>query len=701
MIYKYLVTLFTLLLSILWITGCSTSSSNKHFSDSIAGVNVYFSPTAKKVKTAAILPFKAPTELIGSSVSDLFVSEFMRMNAFDLIERSQMGGVLGEAELSMEGVSDNKAMQVGQMAGADGVIIGTVTEYEMNAYKGKKYPSIGIAIRMIDCNSGKIIWSADYAERSHKKGTSLAVHTRNIVHEITASLFNGICRNKANRSENRIIATFFASPPEDIKISNLGLREVIITWKPVKWNGQYIIKRATMPNGPFKQIASVAPARGRFVDRANKQNLIDDNTTYYYQIIPKSSSTSEQGEPSPTISSITAPPPPAVTGTKAVSALVRSIPITWNSVTAPAVTGYIIKRSSSPDGPYETIKKIKGANTTSWQDGGNEPGKLKDSETFFYKVLAINRVGAVSLSAETVNAITRGVPPIIKNLQVKNNLPREIPIEWTISGDEKVIGYTIERAISDGEFKKLRTIKEKNINSWLDKGGASSGLGRLKDGTTYRYRISAFNIAKANSHWSDIAIAVTKPIPAQPSAPTLSEKTPRYIDLQWLANPEDDIEKYLIEYRQQGSSSFKKATTVKVTMDKMIDENFSSRVEGLNNGKTYEFRISAVDTDTLQSHWSQTAQSDTKPIPAPPTDITFRKTENEKVELNWKEPPQTDISKYRIYQKTMLSQKLITETTESSYTLPPEALVKKWTIVISALDVDDLESKTSVPLKIK
>ncbi len=697
----YILPLLLITMLLLWQTGCSTNSTNKHFSDSVSGVNVFFSPSAKKVKSAAILPFKAPTELIGSSVSDLFVSEFMRMNAFDLIERSQMSGVMGEAELSMEGVSDSKAMQVGQMTGADGVIIGTVTEYDMVAYKGKKYPSVGITIRMIDCTTGKIIWSADYAERANKKGMSLAVYTRNVVHDITTSLYSGICHNKANHTNNKIVESFSAYPPEDIKISNQGLREVIITWKPAKWNGQYIIKRSTTPNGSFRQIAYTAPTRGKYIDRANNQNHITDSTTYYYKIFPKNITTGDIGEPSPTISSTTAPPPPPVTGIKAISGLVRSIPITWNQVAGSAITGYIIKRSSNPSGPFVTIKKIKGSIITNWQDGGKEPGKLKDSETFFYKIFAINRVGATSLSSETVNAITRSIPPTIKELEAKSNLPREISISWQLSTDEKVVGYTIERALSDGEFKRVKIIKDKTINKWLDKGGISTGLGRLKNGTTYRYRISSFNTAKANSRWSDIAIAVTKPIPAQPNAPVLSHKTPAFIDLKWSPNPEDDIDKYLIEYRKQGSSSFKKAATINVTMGNMVDDILSAHIDGLNNGTTYEFRISAVDTDTLQSQWSSTAQATTKPIPDPPTNITFSKLDTSGIELKWEAPEQTDITKYRIFHKGILSNKVITETENCSCTLPPESMTKKWTIIITTLDIDNLESKASHPLKIQ
>ena len=180
------------------ISGCCCGSSGKpHYAENVQNVNVYISPHKSDIKTVTVLPFKAPTELIGGVISDMFVTEIMHMNVYSLIERSQLSGVLNEAELSLSGISNNKAMKVGQMVGADGVIVGTVTEYDMVAYKGKKYPSVGITIRLINCKTGKVQWSADYAERAKNKGVSLAVHARNVVHDISSALYKeGIKRKR-------------------------------------------------------------------------------------------------------------------------------------------------------------------------------------------------------------------------------------------------------------------------------------------------------------------------------------------------------------------------------------------------------------------------------------------------------------------------------------------------------------------------
>lgn len=131
--------------------GCaSTDSPSAYFRGAGSDSNVYVAPGHTSIRKVAVLPFKAETELIGSAVSDQVVTELLRTGRYDLIERSQIARVLGEQELALAGLSASRAAEVGAMLGADGVVIGTVTEYGKIAARGKTYPSVGIACRLID-----------------------------------------------------------------------------------------------------------------------------------------------------------------------------------------------------------------------------------------------------------------------------------------------------------------------------------------------------------------------------------------------------------------------------------------------------------------------------------------------------------------------------------------------------------------------
>ncbi len=154
--HKTLLCLLTCALAL--ATGCATSDSpSGYFRGAGADSNVYVAPGHSAIRKVAVMPFKAETELIGSSVSDQVVTELLRTGRYELIERSQMARVLGEQELALAGLSAGRAAEVGAMLGADGVVIGTVTEYGKIAAGGKTYASVGIACRLIDTKTGKVI----------------------------------------------------------------------------------------------------------------------------------------------------------------------------------------------------------------------------------------------------------------------------------------------------------------------------------------------------------------------------------------------------------------------------------------------------------------------------------------------------------------------------------------------------------------
>jgi curli biogenesis system outer membrane secretion channel CsgG len=171
----------------LFLAGCS-SPSDSYFRGS-TDANVYVAPGQQAIKKVAIMPFKAHTELIGASVSDLFVTEILKSGKYELVERSQMSQVLGETELALSGLSEAKAAEVGALMGADGVIIGTVDEYGATASSGHAYPVVGISVRLIDCKKGKIMWSVDLAEKAGSKSTTLPQQARSVVHNMMAGLY--------------------------------------------------------------------------------------------------------------------------------------------------------------------------------------------------------------------------------------------------------------------------------------------------------------------------------------------------------------------------------------------------------------------------------------------------------------------------------------------------------------------------------
>jgi len=163
----------------LLLTGCAGSSGGK--------ANVFVGEGHDAIRKVTVLPFKAPTELIGASVSDLLTTELMKIGRYELIERGQLSAVLGETEVSLSGLTAGQAAQLGKLVGANGVIVGTVSEYENVAQSGNTYPVVGVSARLIDSTSGRIIWSINKTGRGGS-GETISEYALEVVREMVASL---------------------------------------------------------------------------------------------------------------------------------------------------------------------------------------------------------------------------------------------------------------------------------------------------------------------------------------------------------------------------------------------------------------------------------------------------------------------------------------------------------------------------------
>ncbi len=154
-----------------------------------SGIEVYVAPEARSVKNVAIMPLKAETELIGNSVADMVMTQLLRSGKYEVMERSRLNQVLGEAELAMSGLSDSKLADLGAMAGAEAIVTGTVEEYGTVASRGKALPNVALSVRLVDCASGKILWSVEGSDRADSGGTTVSQHARDLVRRMMVDLY--------------------------------------------------------------------------------------------------------------------------------------------------------------------------------------------------------------------------------------------------------------------------------------------------------------------------------------------------------------------------------------------------------------------------------------------------------------------------------------------------------------------------------
>jgi curli biogenesis system outer membrane secretion channel CsgG len=97
----------------------------------------------------------------GQVVAGLLASELGKLNNIHVVERATLDKVIAEQVLQQSGaVSDETIIKFGQIVGAEAVITGELTDYVFWDNKAGYGSTIAFSIRMIDVQSGRIIFSS-------------------------------------------------------------------------------------------------------------------------------------------------------------------------------------------------------------------------------------------------------------------------------------------------------------------------------------------------------------------------------------------------------------------------------------------------------------------------------------------------------------------------------------------------------------
>ena len=646
--------------------------------------NAFVSPSARKkiYRKIAVMPFRAPVELVGASIADMFATDLLRTYKYQLVERSQMKKVLGEQALGLKGVTDSAtAIKVGRLLGVQGVIVGTVPEYGYRAMGPNKLPSIGLNIRMIDVADGTIVWSISNSGLS-KVPTNLSAFAERIIRRTVSQIIHEMVRAGD---------TYAVNLPSPQVISYKGkIRSSVIQVladSPRTFRGYKLI-RGRSPQGPYHVIAYARNSGEQktitFVDRK-----LLDSETYYYKVAAVARN-GLNGTPAGPYKIMTTGPPGVIQNLFAQSGQIRKISLKWHSQNDPNVVGYDIYRKY--DGKnWKKIDYIEGKNNASYVDE-----ELRDGVTYQYRVIAINVVGVRSPPSQTVSATTQGPPSPVKGFSAQSNQPRKITLTWNPVLEPAVQGYIIYRSKNEtGPFKKIVFIEDKNNIKYIDKGESSgwgSSDGNLKDYTRYYYKIQSVNIVDVVSPESLVISAITKPVPVAVAGLQASQLEPRRVTLQWQLNPESDIVAYEIFRSNERPDDFDDITKLSKDAIRYVDKD-------RDDGTIYYYKVRAIDKDGLIGKFSEIISSKTKPIPKTPQGLKAQ-TEGTQIVLTWQSNPEPDIKKYVIYKLGFFSKNKLGEANQPKFAFNGEK-GKSYRIKIIAIDSTDLESNESEEINVE
>jgi curli biogenesis system outer membrane secretion channel CsgG len=128
---------------------------------------------------------------VGSDLADMLTNELASTEKFKMIERKQLGAILGEQDLAASGaVKKGTGAKVGKMTGAQYLVTGQVSAYEENVSgKGggiavhgigvgghKEEAYIAIDLRVVDTTSGEVAYTRTVEAKSKSTGVAVGVN---------------------------------------------------------------------------------------------------------------------------------------------------------------------------------------------------------------------------------------------------------------------------------------------------------------------------------------------------------------------------------------------------------------------------------------------------------------------------------------------------------------------------------------------
>jgi hypothetical protein len=259
--------------------------------------------------------------------------------------------------------------------------------------------------------------------------------------------------------------------------------------------------------------------------------------------------------------------PAAPTGFSAIAGSTQ-VALKWDST--PDATSYTVKRW---DANFQEYVAIASGITTSYTDY-----EVTNGTTYSYILVASN-VGGEGAATEPITATPQSVLPTIPaNLTATAVSAKQIDLAWSDSSNED--GYKIERSLDGTNFTYMGPVAG-NVTSY-----ASTAL---TAGTTYYYRIYAYNSDGTSAYSATVSQTTLAPPPAPPAAPstlTVAAVSKTQVNLSWTDRSSNE-DGFKIERSLNG--------TTFVEVDSVGPNVRTYSNTGLVANTTYSYRVRAFN----------------------------------------------------------------------------------------------------------
>lgn len=118
----------------------------------------------------AILPFAslATDRLAGEKVSSVFFTELLATGFAEVVDPGQLSAAMLRTRGGTPATnpwSTVELMRLGDEIDAQGIFLGTIRDFEMVRTGRDAFPLLSVEIRLLDVNTGRVVWSASETKR--------------------------------------------------------------------------------------------------------------------------------------------------------------------------------------------------------------------------------------------------------------------------------------------------------------------------------------------------------------------------------------------------------------------------------------------------------------------------------------------------------------------------------------------------------
>jgi len=345
---------------------------------------------------------------------------------------------------------------------------------------------------------------------------------------------------------------------------------------------------------------------------------LKNGITYYFTVTAVNRD--GEGLPSNEVPATPTKTPPGAPAGLTATASNGTVSLSWAAPDGGSqITGYNVYQGTSSDGESGTpVNGFSLVQATSYQVTG-----LTDGTKYYFKVSAFNQTGQGPTSNEAMVTPAATAPGAPSGLAVTPG-DGKVTLSWTAptsDGGSGVTGYKVYVATS-------AHCKGAGI---YEVAGTALVLEGLANGTLYYFRVTAVNDVGEGKPSSTVSAT---PV-GGPEAPSGLAATPGdgKVALSWTA-PASDCGSQVTGYKVYVATSadFKGAGIYEVAGTALV-------LEGLANGTSYYFRVTAVD-DVGESGPSNVANATPVGVPGTPTGLAAAPGDRQ-VTLTW-DPPASD-----------------------------------------------------------